>query len=429
LSRAGSRIDHIVMSLAESQEEKESGSYGLPPADRWVQRIGMVLAGVARETKVAAVLSAVVDGLVETIGAASARVYLSEGPDRSLVLSAHSGDDPSWQEQRGRLTLDDPAPAARATLTGMPLLLTAEATTLEEDSRGDRTARLRRRTIHAAPLMASDRCLGALTCEFDHPLAPPDAMVLGDATEMIGPLLERAMLLDTRGAVHRYHLLRQEWLAVVAHELRHPLHMLSMNTLLLARRIGQEPQETRIQNIFHGVRQLDRMISDLQDASAIEMHNVPLRKAPTDLVRLATDVVQRECIACSRPVRIEAEGGLPPVHIDAQRIEAVLVNVLANADKYGWVGAPIELSIEEDAGEVRVSVTNEGEIIAEEERDAIFDRFRRARDLPSDAEGLGLGLYISRGFVQAHGGRMWVECEPEFRTSFRFTLPLPASKK
>jgi signal transduction histidine kinase len=414
------------VSLLEITAERGSGAFDVHPSQRSVQRISLLLAAVAREASVSSVLSAIVEGLVETMGAASASVYLYDAQDRFLILSAHRTVDANRREQKGRMTLDDPAPAARAALAGTPLFTYEDA--VPPGAAPVDPALSGRRAIHAAPLVAGDRRLGALSCEFAPGLTPEDNIILGDAAEVLGPLLERAMLLDSHGALQRYHELRQEWLAIVAHELRHPLHMLSMNALLVARRIGHEPLETRLQNIFHGVRQLDRMISDLQEVSAVEMRVMPLKKAPTDLAKLATEVVQRGCLACSRPVEIHADSGLPAVDVDALRIETVLMNVLINADKYAWVGTPLRLSIERGDGELTVSVTNEGEGIAPDEREAIFERFRRSRDVPSNAAGLGLGLYISRGLVEAHGGRMWVDSEPEQTTSFRFTLPFVAGE-
>jgi signal transduction histidine kinase len=414
------------MSLVETQTHavRESGAYDTRGPERSVQRIGLLLAAVARETEVSGVLSSIVDGLVETMGATSACVYLVDGQGRSLDLSAHSGVDAKWRAQMGRLTLDDPAPAARAALTGMPVLVTHEDAAAHQPTEPDDPGRSERRAIYAAPLVADDRRIGAVTCEFPAALTPGEALILEDAAEVFGPLLERAMLLDSHGALQEHHLLRQEWLAIVGHELRHPLHMLSMNALFLARRVGHDPPETRIQNIFHAVRQLDRMITDLRDASAVEMRRVPLKTTPIDLVRLASDIVQREC--CARAVTVKAENGLPRVQVDGFRIEAVLVNLLVNADRYARAGTPIEVSIARKDGELVVSVANEGEGIAEDEREAIFDRFRRAGNVPCDPDRLGLGLYISRGLVEAHGGRMWVESEPECGTTFRFTLPLVA---
>jgi signal transduction histidine kinase len=418
------------MSVVETQTRpaRESGAYDTREPERSLQRVGLLLAAVARETKVSGVLSAIVNGLVETMGAASACVYLIDGQGRSLGLSAHCGVDAKWRAQMGRLTLDDPAPAARAATTGMPVVVTDDDAALHQPPPPDDPARANRRAIYAAPLMADDKRVGAVTCEFTHDLAPGDAMMLGDAAEVLGPLLERAMLLDSHGALQEHQLLRQEWLAVVGHELRHPLHMLSMNALFLARRVGHDPPETRIQNIFHAVRQLDRMITDLRDASAVEMRRVPLKTAPVDVAKLASDIVHREYFPYARVVTVEAEIGLPAIAVDAFRIEAVLVNLLVNADRYARAGTPIVVSMVRDEAEVLVSVTNEGEPIAPEEREAIFDRFRRAGSAGCDADRLGLGLYISRGLVEAHGGRMWVDSEPERGNAFRFTLPMTPSK-
>ena len=101
----------------------------------------------------------------------------------------------------------------------------------------------------------------------------------------------------------------------------------------------------------------------------------------------------------------------------------MLANLLSNASKYGEPGTDIVVDVAERADAVEIAVTNRGAGLGPEERARLFTRFYRAR--PGGAErGLGLGLYISKGLVEAHGGRIWVESVPGATTSFHFTLPI-----
>jgi signal transduction histidine kinase len=104
-----------------------------------------------------------------------------------------------------------------------------------------------------------------------------------------------------------------------------------------------------------------------------------------------------------------------------------LTNLLSNAGKYSYPNTEITVEVEllPDGGETMVSVTNLGPGIEPEEKDRLFSRFHRARQAREErVPGLGLGLYIAKGLVEAHGGRIWFESESERYTTFRFTLPV-----
>jgi signal transduction histidine kinase len=116
---------------------------------------------------------------------------------------------------------------------------------------------------------------------------------------------------------------------------------------------------------------------------------------------------------------------VPEVYADADRITQVLENLLTNAVKYGEAGTPIAIGIAREGGEVAVSVTNEGRAMTPEEITSIFQRFQRTSAAKLQrVQGVGLGLYITRSLVEAHGGRITVESSPAGETTFHFTLPV-----
>jgi signal transduction histidine kinase len=103
----------------------------------------------------------------------------------------------------------------------------------------------------------------------------------------------------------------------------------------------------------------------------------------------------------------------------------VLVNLLSNAAKYGYPGTPITVTAEQREGEVLISVANQGEGVPPEDIPRLFSRFYRTSGARRGGmPGLGLGLFVSRELILAHGGRMWVESTPGATTTFRFTLPV-----
>jgi signal transduction histidine kinase len=124
-------------------------------------------------------------------------------------------------------------------------------------------------------------------------------------------------------------------------------------------------------------------------------------------------------------VECDVEPGLPPVDADPARLERVFTNLVSNALKYSPSDAPVRIAASRQAGVAVVSVTDRGAGIAADDVTRLFQRFYRAR-LTQRAEGLGLGLYIARMLVEAHGGRIWVESVPGEGSTFSFTVPLVA---
>ncbi len=222
---------------------------------------------------------------------------------------------------------------------------------------------------------------------------------------------------------------REEFISVVAHDLRSPLTLIPGFAGLLQRlppeQHGRTQERKAVESILSSAKRLERMVADLLDASRIESNRLTLAKEPVDLPRLVEELVERTAeITKGHPVRIDVHGPVPAVLADPTRLEQVLVNLLSNAAKYSFPRCEILLELQPRAGEVLISVTNRGLGIAPEDRDMIFTRFHRTRAaIKEKVPGLGLGLYISKGLVEAHGGRIWVESEMGKSTSFRFTLP------
>jgi PAS domain S-box-containing protein len=220
---------------------------------------------------------------------------------------------------------------------------------------------------------------------------------------------------------------REEWVSVVAHDLRQPVALIIGYASLLAGEAAPcpPPLAAHAREILASARQLNRLIGDLLDFSRIEAGRVTIRPQAVDLPTLVREVVDRQAAATSgHPVRVIVRGMVPYLEADPGRVEQVLTNLVSNAAKYGDPGTEIVVEVAPlDRGGV-VAVTNHGPGLPPEELPRVFSRFYRtgcARSGP--AEGLGLGLYISKGLVEAHGGRIWVQSVPGETTTFAFTLP------
>ncbi len=224
--------------------------------------------------------------------------------------------------------------------------------------------------------------------------------------------------------------LREEWSSVIAHDLRQPLSVVTFSASLLKKMLGEEVSFDvwrTLEDILFATGNLNKMVNDLLDVSRLDARRLNLERRPVDLPTLVRGAVRRMVwMTGERRVRVEARGEIPPMLVDPGRVEQVLGNLISNAARYGDPGAEILVEAVREGEGVCVSVTNRGPGIPPEQLPRLFARFYRADEVREErSSGLGLGLYISKGLVEAHGGRLWAESAPGL-TTFRFTLPASA---
>jgi PAS domain S-box-containing protein len=242
-----------------------------------------------------------------------------------------------------------------------------------------------------------------------------------------GQILGAVAIYEDITQLRELERLREEWTSVVAHDLRHPLTTITTVATLLARKL-EEPSRARAQRIVASATRLARMIDDLLDISRLEAHRLEILCSPTNLPALL-DGVSEHVVEEDRPVLVEVRSEIPPLMVDPQRIEQVVENLLSNALKYGTPGTPIAIVAERRGDEVVVAVQNEGPGIRPEEVPNLFARFQRGKGGQTSVKGLGLGLYVAKGLIDAHRGRLWVESEPGRATTFFFSLPIAAAQR
>lgn len=232
-------------------------------------------------------------------------------------------------------------------------------------------------------------------------------------------------------AIRRAVEARDEFLSIASHELRTPVTSLSLQVQTLARDMRGQSREPlspagQLRQIELAERQIGRLSSLLRalfDVSRIASGQLALDLEEVDLCSVARDVAARFAEPCSEEGSdlVVQTSGSAMGYWDAMRLEQVIGNLLSNALKYG-AGRPIELRVEAGAAFTKVTVRDHGIGIAPEHHQRIFERFERA--VPSASYGgLGLGLYITRSLVAAHGGSIGVESAP--REGALFTVHLP----
>lgn len=219
--------------------------------------------------------------------------------------------------------------------------------------------------------------------------------------------------------------LRAEWGSVVAHDLRQPLATIVLSAQLLLRK-GSPDTAPTVERVRTAAIRLKRMVEDLMDLSRLDAHRLELARRSVELLPLVRDCIDRSRLeAPTRTIELHTGGQIPAVVCDPDRVAQIFDNLLSNALKYSTPGSPIDVGIEHAGAEVRVAVTNEGRGIAPEDMPNMFRRFQRTESATkSGIKGVGLGLYITRELVEAHGGRLSVESELDKTTTFRFTLPI-----
>jgi signal transduction histidine kinase len=363
-------------------------------------------------------------------------------PNGGLRRIARAHADPEKEDLLYTNTLHPPEaddadlarhPVLRVIRTGLPLLVTDFTPEMvgviaHDDDHKGRLARLNLRSYIIAPLAARGRVLGAITLaasDSERRYHAADVALVEEVARRAALAIDNARLYTLAQQAIRA---REAVLAVVSHDLRNPLASILLNASMLldlAPGGALEPwMEENLRQVVGSVEQTNRLITDLLDVSRMEESGgLPLDRSQVDartLVAVAVRMLQP--LAAARGVSLEAEAGEPlPVVADSDRLVQVLWNLIGNAVKFTDAGGEVRVSAGRGGdGEAWFAVADTGIGIAPEHQPYVFDRFRQ---VAGDRRGVGLGLPIARGIVEAHGGRIWLESEPGVGTTVRFTLP------
>ncbi|NMO15408.1 PAS domain S-box protein [Pyxidicoccus fallax] len=261
------------------------------------------------------------------------------------------------------------------------------------------------------------------------------AKVLRDASGQVavvrGAILDVTALKEAEAALQQAVRTRDDFLSLASHELRTPLTSLSLQLQML-RRIGETtPTEplgspraaSKLETTDRLLRRLGALVDNLLDVSRIQRGRLDFHYAEGDLAAVVSDVVARfvdEARQAGVVLSATVDGPLR-CRFDRLRMEQVVSNLLSNALRYGG-GSPVRLSLSSRDGATRLAVLDGGPGVPESERERVFERFTQGHNAPRKG-GLGLGLYIVRQIVEAHGGHIRVEQAPGGGAAFVVELP------
>lgn len=248
-----------------------------------------------------------------------------------------------------------------------------------------------------------------------------------DVHDEAGAVIGRGLLLHDVTREQEVDQFKTSLLAAVGHELRTPLAVIKMHaSTLLQADVVWSPAEQRqfVGEMSREADRLARLVSNLLDLSRLEAGLLQLARVPCRLDQLVARALRR----LPEPIpelTVAIPSDLPLIEVDEPRIEVVLHNLLSNAQAYG--NGAVRVAAGQDDSAILVRVSDNGPGIAPEELPHLFERFYRAgRGQQRRSGGIGLGLAICKAFVEAHGGRIWVESD-EQGTTFAFALPIGVS--
>ena len=233
---------------------------------------------------------------------------------------------------------------------------------------------------------------------------------------------------NTEEKLRQIDRMKSEFLSNVSHELRTPLQSISGFTRLILRGEVPDPetQQEFLQIIDSESQHLNNLIDSLLDMSRLESGRFQINKQPLPIRETINDALKSfHTLAHEKNITLSEDmpAELPETEADGARLRQVVINLLSNAIKFSDPGGSVMVKVKSQNRELLFQCRDQGIGIPEAAMPHLFERFYRAEDKLSRG-GTGLGLYISKQIIEAHGGRIWVESEVGKGSTFSFTLPL-----
>ena len=303
--------------------------------------------------------------------------------------------------------------------------------TRENPQGADIYRRLRIGAVIAAPITAGERRLGVLLLFAERPpiFSVSDAELAQMLADQAAVILESRALIDHAARVRAREeatRLKEDFVSAAAHDLKTPLTTVVAQAQFLERKALRDPSAPAdiggLQRIVREGQRLATLVTDLLDAARLEQGRLLAEREPVDLGAVVTEVVARQQPG-AHSCEVDVRGAVVGTY-DRRRIEQLVENLVENGKKYSPEATPVRLAVWQQDGEARISVRDHGIGIPASDLPRIFERFSRASNVDDRRfHGMGLGLYICRGIVEEHGGRIWVESELGKGTTFHVALP------
>ena len=410
-------------------------------------RLHEITAALSRTMSICDAVTVILTTVVPAVGARSgvvARVVdsgrkieiLSDlDPADTEVLVGLSRARPERLDGRSRLSIDVRSPVCDAARGEGAVWLEcpAEIRRMYPDHVAlyDKTSD---RAIVALPLLSRDGVIGVVRLAFadERTFATEERDFLRAIAELCAQALDRAQLFEdtvaARDLAERAARMRDEFLSIVAHDIGNPLHAASLWATQLRRNAppGAEGAALRkgMVGIEKSIRAMATLVEDLHDVDSLDAGRLRIQMLEQDVAAIVTDTVDAFGPLCNEK-RLSIVGSAPPLlrlSCDAGRVQQALGNLVGNAIKFTPVGGKIVVLAKPVDDGVRFSVSDTGAGLSDEALEHVFERYWRGKDRDL-TKGIGLGLFIAKGIVEGHGGKMWAESVLGSGSTFSFTLP------
>jgi signal transduction histidine kinase len=432
--------DQAVIAIENARlfKELEARTGELTRSVEQLTALGEISRAVSSTLDVDTVLNTIVSRASQLAGAAGCSIWEYDEGTEQFELRATHNDDAEFVE------------ALRAVPLRKGEVLMGRAAEMREpvqvhditqpgayqSSVRDTLIRFGYRALLSVPLLREDQIIGSLSFNRKAPGEfPPEVIdVLRTFATQSALAIQNARLFreiaDKSAQLESASRHKSEFLANMSHELRTPLNaVIGFSDVLLDRMFGDvnEKQEEYLRDICESGSHLLSLINDILDLSKVEAGRMELELSDFDLpnaIENALILVRERASRRGIMLGSTIDKRLGMIGGDERKVKQVLLNLLSNALKFTPEGGRIDVSagVHDDVAEVSVLDTGVG--IAPEDQDAVFEEFRQVGAADKKAEGTGLGLALSRKFIELHGGRIWVKSQVGIGSTFTFTLPV-----
>jgi signal transduction histidine kinase len=399
--------------------------------------LGEVSRAVSSTLDVETVLNTIVSRASQLAGAAGCSIYEYDAATQQFELRATHNDDADFVEAiRAAPLRKGEGLMGRAAEMREPIQIPdITQPAAYQSSLRDTLIRFGYRALLSVPLLREDQIIGSLSFNRKAPGEfPPEVVdVLKTFATQSALAIQNARLFreiaDKSAQLEAASRHKSEFLANMSHELRTPLNaIIGFSEVLSEGMFGEinEKQTEYLKDILESGRHLLSLINDILDLSKIEAGRMELEETGFDLPQAidnAVTLVRERAHRRGISLHTGVDGRLGEIRADERKVKQVLLNLLSNALKFTPEGGRVEVRAGVVDNMTEISVIDTGVGIAPQDQEAVFEEFRQVGTADKKVEGTGLGLALSRKFIELHGGRIWVTSEVGNGSTFTFTLP------